>query len=235
MTGCTYHTAHQTDEEATQEKENIQLAVKYLAINKPVKAISRLKKLLSRYPDSSEAYGLLGVIYQQQGEFMLSEKNFKKALQLNPETSKIRNNYGAMLYATKRFKEAAQQFHLAAQDPYYENRDRSFENLGETYLNIGNTQKAIDYYKHVLRLNNKRSGVRLKLVKVFLQENNLPEAEQYYKDLLPEENESASSLWLGIQLAYKMNHTHKLTEYGNKLSQLHAHSPEYREYQNLIK
>ncbi|MCY4178006.1 MAG: type IV pilus biogenesis/stability protein PilW [Endozoicomonadaceae bacterium] len=235
ITGCIYHADNKNTQENTiREEENIQLAAKYLVANQPLKAISRLEKLLSHSPFSSNAYGLLGVIYQQQGEFALAEKNFEKALRLNPSSSEIRNNYGAMLYTNKRFKEAARQFHLASQNAYYKNRDRVFENLGKTYLRMEKMQKAVDYYKHALRLNSERSDVKLSLVKIFLQQKNLSEAERYYNDFLARDRESAQSLWLGIQLAYKMNYSDKLTEYGNRLSKHYAGSTEYIKYQNLI-
>ena len=187
-------------------EKNLQLATQFLNINQPLKAITRLQKVLKANPDSAEAFGLLGTIYQHQGEYDLAGKNFKKALELAPDDSNIRNNYGTLLYAKKRYRDAAKQFHRVTKDVYYGNRDRVFENLGATYLRMGNTEKAIGYYQRALRLNAFLSGANLKLAEIFMLQDQPEKAYRCYINFVRNGRQTAESLWLGIRIASRTNH-----------------------------
>ena len=233
LTGCANY-QRIAEEKTTLETKNLQLATQYLKVNQPLKAITRLDKALALNPNSSQAYGLLGIIYQRQGEYPLAEKNFTAALRLSPNDSNIRNNYGTLLYSTQRYKEAAKEFHRVTKDVYYENRDRVFSNLGTTYFRMGNLEEAIGYYQRALRLNAHLYEVNLKLAEVFFRQKKLQQAYSHYSNFTEMSRQSAESLWFGIRLAYQMNQPKKATQYGQKLSQLYAHSLEYRQYQTLL-
>jgi len=233
--GCTTHPLNQhVKNNALLEKKNLQLASQYLSINQPLKAITRLQKVLNLNPKSSEAYGLLGIVYQYQKEYGLSEKSFKKALQLAPTNSNIRNNYGALLYAKQQYIEAAKQFHHVTKDVYYGNRDRVFENLGATYLKMGNIQESINYYQRALRLNAFLSSASLKLAEIFFEQKKMGKAFAFYTDFAKNGHQSAESLWLGIRLAYEINKAEQALIYGKQLKALYTQSPEYKRYQTLL-
>lgn len=233
LTGCA-NQQHIAKKNASQENKNLHLATQYLKINQSLKAITRLDKALVINPRSAQAYGLLGVIYQKQGEYTLADKNFRKALQLKPNDSNIRNNYGTLFYVTEQYKEAAKQFHHVTKDVYYESRDRVFENLGTTYLRMGKTEEAISYYQRALRLNTYLSGANLKLAEIYLRQNHLQQAHSYYIDFTATGSQTAESLWFGIRLAHRMNQPKQVTLYGKQLSQTYTHSTEYRQYQTLL-
>lgn len=55
-------------------------------------ALHYIEKLVKDYPNSYQAHNELGLIYGQRNEFGLSEKAFKKAIDINP------NNYKAYTY-----------------------------------------------------------------------------------------------------------------------------------------
>ncbi|MBD3413318.1 MAG: tetratricopeptide repeat protein [Candidatus Aminicenantes bacterium] len=56
-------------------------------------AIFRWKKVLQFEPDSAAAHNNLAVAYEKKGEFEKAEKEYQKALQLNPKNEQIQANY----------------------------------------------------------------------------------------------------------------------------------------------
>ncbi len=216
------------------ENKNIQLASQYLSIKKPLQAIARLNKVLTINPNSARAYGLLGVIYQQQEEYLLSQQSFMKALHLTPKDSGIRNNYGTLLYVTGKYNDALKQFYLVSKDVYYENRDQVFKNIGATYLKMSEVKQAVGYYKHALRLNPRLSDVSLKLSELLYKTKDFQEAYHYYRDFVQYGQQNVRSLWLGIQLSHKLQMTEKLSFYGKLLKNKYRFSAEYSKYQTLL-
>ena len=235
ISGCgSRHAGYSEVQQAELEKKNIQLAVQYLQAGQSLKAITRLEKVLNMNPYSFEAYGMLAVVYQRQGEYAIAERNFKKALRIEPDNSDIRNNYGVLLYVTKKYTEAAKQFQRVATDVYYGYRDQVVKNLGATYLKMGDRDKAIQYYQHALRLNNNLPAVNLKLSEILFQDNQEKKAYNYYVAFAETGQQSAASLWTGICLARKLGKKKKMALYGRELARLYPKSLEYGKYQTLL-
>ena len=214
-------------------KKNLQLAAQYLSVRQPLQAITRLKKAIELRSDYADAYGLLAVVYQQQQEYSLAQRNFKKALNLASNNSIIRNNYGTLLYVEKRYSEAKHQFQLVSQDSYYENRDRVFENLGATYLKLGDIPQAIANYQRALRLNARLPSAHLKLAQILQKQGDDQQAFKHYEQFASMAVQSASSLFFGYQLAKRLGQKKTANYCGQKLMQRFPSSPEYKQYKVL--
>ena len=66
--------------------------------NKQEEAISLLENAKSLEPKIPETYGKLGEVYLQRGQYLLAEKNLRKAIELNPQYVTAIRNLGVVNY-----------------------------------------------------------------------------------------------------------------------------------------
>ena len=223
---------------AVYEQKNLEIAHGFFQQGYPARAIGRLEEILKLNNSSSRAYGMLGVVYQSQGEYELAEKSFERSLRITPDASDVRNNYGVLLYQLDRLGEASRQFEKVTEDVYYEHRSRAFENLGLVALKGDSPREAEKYFQRALRLDNNLPRASLEMVQLSFDQGNYVDAERYYKNyqnLARSNHPTARSLWLGIQLAQVFRDRGTLEEYADKLTRLYPGSQEYRKYQASVR
>jgi len=78
------------------------------------KAAAQYRRLQSLRPNSSEAYGSLGLIYRRQGHGADAIANFRRALELDPHNARYGQSLGAQLEAQHRYPECQLEFDRGA-------------------------------------------------------------------------------------------------------------------------
>jgi type IV pilus assembly protein PilF len=84
------------------------------------------------------------------GRFEESEKEFKRALEMNPDYSEAMTNLGAVYLQRGRFSEAVPLLAKAAADPLYKTRALAQSNLGWALYKSGQTDRAISEIRGAL-------------------------------------------------------------------------------------
>ncbi len=197
-------------------------------------AVTPLNRALALNPRSAEVYGLLGIVYQAQGENALAEDSFKTALSYNVKASDVRNNYGAYLFGQNRLSEAYRQFQLASEDLSYPLRSRTFENMGLVALRQGNSALAASHFDKALRLNSSLATANLELADLYFKQGDNLRGWQYYQQFTGLARQNARSLWLGIQLARQNGEKDKVASYALQLQRLFPGSQELKEYRSRV-
>ncbi|WP_165767118.1 type IV pilus biogenesis/stability protein PilW [Parendozoicomonas haliclonae] len=220
------------------EQKNLEIAHGFLQQGYPQRAISRLEEILKVNRQSARTYGMLGVVYQSQGEYDLAEKNFVRSLDIDSDASDVRNNFGVLLYTTGKYDQARKQFELATDDIYYDNRSRAFENLGFVSLQTGDREEARQLFKRALRLDQNLVRASLELTDMFHEDGNFVESERYfqnYQRLTQNSRPSPRALLLGIELARVFRQENRLADYADQLTRFYPGSAEYRKYQASLR
>jgi type IV pilus assembly protein PilF len=214
-------------------RARVAIAAEYIQTNKPELALQSLERALELDPKSPEAHNVMGVLLEQDDDFVKAEQSYRKALSLKSQYPQARNNYGALLYKLKRYKEAMEQFSIAAADLSYERRETALESVGKIAMLLGDKEKAKTTFERALKLNPRLLTPALELAIFAFDEQKLPEANRYYQRYLralETESQSARGLWLGIRLA-RINHDNNaLAIYEFTLKRLYANSDEYQAY-----
>ena len=216
------------------EQKNLEIAYGFLQEGLPLRAIGRLEAILKINRQSARAYGMLGVVYQSQGEYALAEKNFQRSLDLDFKASDVRNNYGVLLYDMGRLDDARKAFLKVSEDVYYERRSRAFESLGFVALKTGDVTGAQQNFQRALRLDRNLARVSLELARLSFDQGQYVEAEGFFKNyqrLVTQERPTARSLWMGIELSRVFEDRDALEGYVDELTRLYPGSEEYRKYQ----
>lgn len=162
----------------------LNLAKGYLQINDFKEARVAINQAISIYPRGAEAYSLQALTYYLAGDLKTAQESYLKALRRDRNNSRIRNNYGAFLYATGAYLQARQQLLKASQDKNYSGRDRAFENLGLCELKLDNYEAASLNFARALRLNPRLTPSLLSMAKLFIAKNDPITAQSYLQRFL---------------------------------------------------
>ena len=93
----------------------------------------------------------LAIVYRDLGEYDLSLKQFKRALELNPNFSDARNNLGTLYLLMEKWDQAIESFQLAIDDILYKTPDIAYNNMGLAYHNKEEYDKAINCYLKAIK------------------------------------------------------------------------------------
>lgn len=206
----------------------IQLGLGYLQKGETERAKAPLSEALKIDSRSASAHVALALVFQQEGESKSAEKHFRAALASAPNSARILNNYGAFLMEQQRHDEALEYFRKASEDTLYAERSRVFENLGLAYRSLGKTEEAKTSFERALRLNSRQPLALLELAQMEFEAQNFVPAWNYYLGFTQMSTQSASSLWLGVQLARRFNDHNRAASYALQLRRLYPATPEAR-------
>jgi type IV pilus assembly protein PilF len=95
----------------------------------------------------------LGILAEQGQDPQSAERNYRKALELDPDATSVRENLGILLAEQKRYQEAVSQFRAAG----------SFVNLGRVLALAGQRQEAEEAYREALRRDSNNMEARRQL------------------------------------------------------------------------
>ena len=119
-----------------QLQSYIALGVGYIRNQEYQRAKDNLNRAIKLDPRSAHAHTMMGYVFQLEGENDTAEQYFRRSIKLDPDYSLARNNFGAFLFAQKRYEQAAAQLRKASEDQLYARRSQVFENLGMCYKEL---------------------------------------------------------------------------------------------------
>ncbi len=196
---------------------------------------------LKTEPRLPEANNMMGVLLQREGSEpnqIKAEEYFKKAISLKDDFAQARNNYGVFLSSRKRYAEAYTQFEIAGSQLGYTERYAALENLGITAKVLGKQAEAQQAFTQALQVNRNSLVARFELAQIFLTQNRIQAARTLYDEylqLLGSQQQSASSLWLGMRIARQTQDTGRLQSLAERLQLSYPNSAEYQHYNELLK
>ena len=131
-----------------------QLAIQYIAGNRPRDAIVALRKSLQVYDRNGETHMWLAVAHTQLSEFDQAGAAFEKALEMNPALTEARNWYGVYWAGRGDLDRAIEQYRLALEDPAYPqiSRARVLVNLGGALVQKGDVEAAVPTFAEASRV-----------------------------------------------------------------------------------
>lgn len=207
---------------------SLQLARSYIIKQQWDMAKRHLKVALDIEPDSPGVREAMALVFQNTGELELADKEYRTALQLDPDYSRGRLNYAAFLFEQKDFSGAIDQLEIVVQDTLYERRDLAYESLGRTYLQVEDYQGAVGAYNRAYLMNKADPNIQFGLATANFQLGDYAEAQKFYEIYrMRVKQQSAQGLWLGIQLADKFENKNAFSSYALALKNLYPTSEEY--------
>ncbi len=235
LTGCVSHIGKNVSNQQQAVDNYMSLARGYLQEGYTEKAIKPLKRALEINHRSADAYGMLALTYQVQGEDKLADTFFRKALSYDARAADVQNNYGAFLFSQGRLADAYREFARAAENMDYEKRSRAYENMGIVALKQDKSTLAKQHFKKSLRLNGNLVRAHFELAALLRNEGEYRSAWSHYKAFTRQSRQTPRSLWLGIQLARMNGDRDAAASYAVQLESLYPASREFKAYRSLVR
>ncbi len=107
-------------------------------------AIAKLIAVVGMQPNNAEAYNLLGVCYDEKGQYAEAQDEYKKAIKIEPINARFLNNLGYSYYLIGKDKQAIKWYQKALKFTPGDNRLQN--NLGLAYGRRGEFAKAKDQF-----------------------------------------------------------------------------------------
>ena len=238
LAGCVTEETSVFTSEATKEDEleaRVQLARNYIGNQDWDNAKRNLKMAQDINPRSPEVAEAFALVYQSTGEYELAEDHFKRAISLQRDFSRARNNYAAFLYSQQRYEDAEEQLEVVITDTLYEARPRAFINLGLVRVRLGDDNGAREAFTRALTMDRSNSLAMLELANIEYRAGNYPVAERHLQNYRRfRRQQSPAALWLGIRLAHAMDDKDAEASAALALRSLYPESAEYRAYQEAV-
>lgn len=214
---------------------SLQLARSYIRDRNWDDAKRHLQIAMEIDDNSAEIYEALALVYQNTGELELARENYEKAIDIDPDSSRLRNNYAAFLYFMERYEEAAGQLERVVSDTLYRKRGLALMNLGRCYSQLGNWEGAEYAFRRALLMDRDNPALMYELANSHYELGNYARAQSLYdKYRASVKQQAARALWLGIRLAKKFDNSDALSSYALALKNIYPTSREYLEYKRVF-
>lgn len=220
------------------ERDLVQLATGYFEAGDMVAARRNINNALAINSRSSDAYNVLALVLQREGDRELARETFARALSLDGNNSRARNNFAAFLFDMGEYEQSYRQLEIVANDTTYDSRALAFENLGLSALRTERPDRAEYAFDRALQLNSNLFRSSLEMAQIKFDRGEFAESMSHYNRFVTTSNfynvvQTPRSLLLGIQLERRFDNEEGAAIYALLLERLYRDSPQYLEYLNL--
>ena len=215
-------------------QRQMDLGIGYMRNGDYPRAKEKLNRALEIDPKNASAHGTFGLLFQLEGEIKLAEKYFTNAVRYDPDSARVRNLYGAFLFAEERYLEAIEQLQKASDNRFYPNRPSVFENLGVAYSRINDKVSAEQAFTRAVQLNPEQARALLELAVLQYEQQNYLESREFYRRHIGTAPKSPKALLLCTQLARVFQKPDEEASCAEALEGIYPSSREHREYKGTF-
>ncbi len=209
-----------SDQTDTSRRANVrlELASAYFASAQYTTALDEVKQAIAMEPKMSEAYNLRGLIYAAMGDDRLAEDSFRFALQLDPHSGDVMQNYGWYQCLMKRYAQANELFEQALAQPQYRDTTRTLLTQGVCQARAGQLPDAERTLQRAFALDPGNPAIAINYADVLYQRGETDRARFYVKRVNADPKQvSAQSLWLAARIEYRAGNRPGANDFGQQL------------------
>ena len=212
----------------TRAKLHTELGSMYFQNGNLIVALEELTIATSINPNYAPAYSTRGIVLYYVKEYASADKDFQKALSLDPKDPEINNNYGWFLCRTGKEKESLQYFEKAIRNPLYQTPEIAYLNAGACYIQLGDLENAEAYIRKNLMLSPENPKGLLQLAKILYAKGNYDGARERVQAVVKQVDPDADALWLYIRIERRLGNTSSEKSLSAQLRRKFPDSPEYQ-------
>ncbi len=209
-------------------KLHTEIAAAYYERGQMDVALEELGEAVKLDPDSASIYNVYGLVYAVMGEDAKAEANFQRALQIAPQDSEIRHNWGWYLCTHGRAKASIAEFEEAVKNPLYKTPEIALVNAGRCSASFGDAAGAEQFYKRALSVSPGNPTAAYGLALLAYRGKRYDEARGWLRPAVLQANPAPEALYLGICLERKLNDKQAEMSYTSQLKNRYPDSAETR-------
>jgi type IV pilus assembly protein PilF len=211
----------------SRARAHTELGAAYLQQNKLEIALDEFNQAVVIAPNYALAYNGLGLVQSALGQDVEAEANFKKSIELQPNSSESHNNYGSFLCTRKRYDESIAHFLAAVKNPLYATPNLAYANAGICADRKGDTKNAEAYLNKALQLEPLTHSAAYQLADIQFKRGDVKTAKMTLQNALVA-SPSAETLWLGVRIERILGDKDSEASYALQLRRQYPNSEQTR-------
>ncbi|MAE72953.1 MAG: hypothetical protein CL675_02575 [Bdellovibrionaceae bacterium] len=146
---CASKNPKQTKHQATLK---LRIGTSLLSQGLYPQALAELLSAEKLDPENAAVQNNLALAYLVRDKVDLALVHVRRALELKPDYSDARNNYGHILTLNGQAQEGIEQLKQVLDDLTYATPEKTYANLGYAYFTMKDYSSALEYYKKSLKI-----------------------------------------------------------------------------------
>jgi type IV pilus assembly protein PilF len=202
LMGCAAQGTQRAADDTQRQRAKIhtELAGAYYSRGEYAIALDEYREATRIDPSYAPAYSGLGLLHTALRQDDKAEANFKKSLQLDPESSESHNNYGTFLCARNRFDESITEFLTALSNPLYPTPESAYMNAGVCSLKKKDEKNAEAYLLKALQIQPGLRQASFHLANIYFSRGDFVSARKYLQHAMLNIDPTPEMLWLGVRI-----------------------------------
>jgi type IV pilus assembly protein PilF len=196
---------------------NAQLGASYMQSGQLQRADQKLRKALEQDSENVDAHTAFALLNMRLGKPEEAREHFETALDLDPESPQIHNNYGTFLCGEGEYDKGIEQFLKAAENRLYDTPAYAYANAGRCAREAGRDGEARGYLRQALRLNPRLPSALFASAELALEAGDSKQAAGYFSRYNEVAQSGPETLWLGVQIERALGDREGAREYGVEL------------------
>lgn len=196
---------------------NAQLGVDYMRNNQMDLALIKLKRAVDQDPEFALAHSSLAFCYAKSGEPEKAEKEYRRALALEPHNGSIRNNFGVFLCGQGNQGEARRMLLDAARDAAYSTPEAALTNAGVCSLQNKDLETAENDFREALKINPDFPDALAQMAELAYQRKDYLRARAFVQRYMSGDQAVPSVLWIGLMTERKLGDLSAARQYEKRL------------------
>lgn len=216
-------------QEATPQQRaqiRVDLAAGYYERGQMDVALQELAEATRLDPSNPRIYNIYGLVYAVMGDKAKAEENFRKAVEMAPNDSEIRHNWGAFLCTTGRPREAIAEFDKAISNPLYRSTETALINAGKCSAQAGLYDQADRYFRQALAVSPNNAVAAYNLALLAFREAHYDQARAWMRPVMQQSAPPPEALYLGMCIERKQGDRQAEMSYSSQLRNRYPDSAE---------
>jgi len=209
-------------------KLHTEIAAAYYERGQMDVALEELNESMKLDAESANTYNVYGLVYATMGENAKAEQNFQRALQLAPQDSEIRQNWGWYLCMHDRAQASIAEFELAVKNPLYKTPEIALVNAGRCSASLGDSAAAEQFFKRALATSPGNPNAAYGLALLAYRAGRYDEARGWLRPAVLQASPAPAALYLGVCLERKRNDRTAEASFASQLKNRYPDAAETR-------
>ncbi len=223
MTGCVTTgsgSMHQADSPSARQKAariHTELGWHLMQQGRLEPAHEKLLTALDFDENYVQAHTVLGLLYTRLNLPNKAEKEYRRAVQLDPKDGNTNNNFGRFLCQHGKASEGIAYFKKALADPFYKNRAKTLTNTGSCQIKAGQYKQAESSLRRALKINSRYPDALYQMARAFYLQGDAFHASAYVQRYQSLGLTNPTILKLGYDIESRLGDAEGAQDYARQL------------------
>ena len=208
---------------------NTQLGIEYLRQNNLSQAKEKIDRALEQDPQNGMAHAAAGLLYDRLGDKRRADREFSRAVSLEPDNADILNNYAVFLCRNGEPERGQKYFLEAANNPLYRTPEVALLNAARCARDAGDLTGADELLRDAVAVRPAFADALLQLADLQFALGNALPARGFLERYFAAGGAGPQSLLLGVRIEKELGNERSAGDYATRLKNEYPTSRQTRD------